>query len=577
MTRFARAKGSKSSNEKLPEPATSWSEMKQDLLNKSKELEDKKQREEAMKRRQASYNAFLQEKEEKEHKNCVWADFPQTNGVGKKPITAQNNIKNKKPKRSLESDSSESDNEEYAALKSQIDKVLSKQECSQEHSPNIAESESDDEPPEIAGTKEEPKEVVIKNAKKKKLQLIINKEAVSQKLLSEREQRLIQKKQERFKKQSEKKKQLKKDLKAQEICKVEAEFDKQQVGESDADINLQIEKKLERRKKQKERKKLKHKSDLIINKQEDLDEETLQKIKKKKEKQIRQAERRRKARQEKAALKNNNNTFNGNVSNNQTDTVPENSEEKKPFEHKQPEYTLQQQKQKKQGKPRDNKQHHRKKLKADTLFINGKNVEIDYVDGFPVKKEDADRLRNLRKEMISKGLPRSEINASLKLERRRAEKAFAREKKNVCFKCRKSGHNLSECPELNKDQVAHTTGTGICFKCGSTEHTHFECKVVRGMDYKFASCFICKEQGHIAKQCPDNQRGLYPKGGACKVCGDVTHLKKDCPKFQTQQIQLQSCLSIGTLDNGNPDDMSAPQDKKFIPHMVKRPNKIIKF
>lgn len=58
-----------------------------------------------------------------------------------------------------------------------------------------------------------------------------------------------------------------------------------------------------------------------------------------------------------------------------------------------------------------------------------------------------------------------------------------------------------------------TSGTGICFKCGSTEHTHFECKVVRGMDYNFATCFICKEQGHIAKQCPDNQRGLYPKGG----------------------------------------------------------------
>lgn len=33
------------------------------------------------------------------------------------------------------------------------------------------------------------------------------------------------------------------------------------------------------------------------------------------------------------------------------------------------------------------------------------------------------------------------------------------------------------------------------------------------MDYNFATCFICKEQGHIAKQCPDNQRGLYPKGG----------------------------------------------------------------
>lgn len=60
--------------------------------------------------------------------------------------------------------------------------------------------------------------------------------------------------------------------------------------------------------------------------------------------------------------------------------------------------------------------------------------------------------------------------------------------------------------------MVETTGSGICFKCGSAEHTHFECKVVRGQEFKFAQCFICNEQGHIARQCPDNARGLYPKG-----------------------------------------------------------------
>nr|TKS04443.1 Actin-depolymerizing factor 7 [Populus alba] len=46
---------------------------------------------------------------------------------------------------------------------------------------------------------------------------------------------------------------------------------------------------------------------------------------------------------------------------------------------------------------------------------------------------------------------------------------------------------------------------------------------------KFANCFICKERGHLSKDCPKNTRGIYPKGGCCKVCGGVTHLARDCP------------------------------------------------
>ena len=28
---------------------------------------------------------------------------------------------------------------------------------------------------------------------------------------------------------------------------------------------------------------------------------------------------------------------------------------------------------------------------------------------------------------------------------------------------------------------------------------------------KFASCFVCKQQGHLSKDCPENKHGIYPK------------------------------------------------------------------
>jgi zinc finger CCHC domain-containing protein 9 len=128
------------------------------------------------------------------------------------------------------------------------------------------------------------------------------------------------------------------------------------------------------------------------------------------------------------------------------------------------------------------------------------------------------------------------------LERRKAEKALARTKKLVCFHCRKSGHNLSDCPEIGSEEI----NTGICFKCGSTEHTHFECKVNKDSTYRYAKCFICREQGHIAAQCPDNPRGVYPHGGCCKICGAVTHLKKDCPDLKVKE---DSAITVEKMDN----------------------------
>lgn len=62
--------------------------------------------------------------------------------------------------------------------------------------------------------------------------------------------------------------------------------------------------------------------------------------------------------------------------------------------------------QKKTAKIRDNNEHKRRKpeLQVMRVTINGMDVEIVKYDGFPVKKEDAERLAKLRKEMVLKGI-----------------------------------------------------------------------------------------------------------------------------------------------------------------------------
>jgi len=119
------------------------------------------------------------------------------------------------------------------------------------------------------------------------------------------------------------------------------------------------------------------------------------------------------------------------------------------------------------------KKRRKEELKETEVFINGRPVLIAPFDGFYVQADDAKRLEELRKNMTSRGIDKEQREKAIKLERRRAEKALARLRKKVCFHCRGTGHNLSECPKATEDQKA----TGICYKCGSTEHTHFQCKV----------------------------------------------------------------------------------------------------
>merc|ERR1712142_304899 len=195
--------------------------------------------------------------------------------------------------------------------------------------------------------------------------------------------------------------------------------------------------------------------------------------------------------------------------------------------------------------------------------------------GFRVKMEDQQRLQKLYKQLKGSGMPKEELEATIKRERRIAEKSLARSKKLVCFNCRAPGHMLSDCPNAKTD--IGQGASGHCFKCGSLEYTSKDCKskLRRENAYRFAVCFICKEEGHLAKACPDNPKGLYPKGGGCIFCGSVEHLKRDCPR--KVEKDLKQGVRIGMLgDNNLEEEINYDMTAKVKPNTIKK-RKIVAF
>ena len=126
----------------------------------------------------------------------------------------------------------------------------------------------------------------------------------------------------------------------------------------------------------------------------------------------------------------------------------------------------------------------------------------------------------------------------------------------VCFRCRKSGHTMQQCrEEVTDDKNSKNTERGriICFRCGSTAHSLSMCPIPAKYEslkavvnseqspddnsasrtveiLPFATCFICKSEGHLSRHCPQNTNGVYPKGGGCRFCGSKWHFLKDCPE-----------------------------------------------
>lgn len=197
--------------------------------------------------------------------------------------------------------------------------------------------------------------------------------------------------------------------------------------------------------------------------------------------------------------------------------------------------------------------------------------------GFRVLKDDVQRLRDLHAKLVKEKIPTLEIKEALKRERRKAERALANSKKNVCFQCRQPGHMLNDCPQVRVGKKA-AQKMGKCFKCGSEEHTSKNCQSkLKGADaYKFADCFVCGQSGHLAKACPDNPKGLYPKGGGCRFCGSVEHLKSECPRKAEKDSRTE--IRIGrTTDNSNVEDDMVSHAKAKKQDVKKKAKKVVNF
>mmetsp|Transcript_9366 Transcript_9366/g.17625 ORF Transcript_9366/g.17625 Transcript_9366/m.17625 type:complete len:205 (+) Transcript_9366:347-961(+) len=163
----------------------------------------------------------------------------------------------------------------------------------------------------------------------------------------------------------------------------------------------------------------------------------------------------------------------------------------------------------------------------------------------------------------------------------------------ICFNCRQKGHTVADCPQSKIDGEKKNL---VCYKCGLSDHALKDCKrltkeekdlMTKGgrinytaMELPFATCFICKETGHLSSQCDKNENGLYVKGGCCKHCGSKKHLYKFCPELEEDKEKIHDEDSVGDVEEFLEDENSTSHDTLRIgatDTTTKKRKKVINF
>ena len=386
MTRFARASGSKASNKHVPEEATPWSEMRQQMELRKHEIKEMKEKQMFMETRKRNYEEFLNEQDEP--KEIQWADFTESLNIAKEPYE-QNSGNQGYAKKSYKKHKISHSNGELIQ-NVHVSKDISSNNTSFEA---IEHTAGENEIKDINEKK------IKKGLKKKKLKAIASHDITTSDELSP----VTKLKKQKGKKQKGTENQTKhyKDISIEQNVSKENEQEafmkshtvlKRPDKEESTNQSDKTKKKNKKRKIMQPSIKSEQETNDVNSKGQVVEQtDVKQLVYKNKSKEYSKKNERKNHLKMKLA--------NTNVAN---DKLRSNVAVKKI----------------KQKNFQVNKKSSKYDRRCMSIFVGGVEIQIGYYDGFPVKKDDFERLTTLKKQMITKGIPKSEIDVTMKLERR---------------------------------------------------------------------------------------------------------------------------------------------------------------